>query len=154
VRDIHDGSLGYSGEATIHIEILETTNHIVLHSKNQQIEEIAAVDLNGEDEIAVVGYQINDDFETLVVYFGNQLKAGTKFAITINYTTNLITSSGFGFYQTSYEVDGVIKYVGATQFEETNARLAFPCYDGEKLKKKIYNFQIVKGFMVLVMSCW
>jgi aminopeptidase N len=131
VRNIHTGVLGYSGEATVNLVILQQTNLVVLHSKDQTIAEITAVNLDGGAAITVVDREPNAEYETIVVYFGSQLEIGTRVALTVKYETNLVTSRVIGFYQTSYEVDGVTRYVGATQFEETGARYAFPCYDGE-----------------------
>ena len=39
-----------------------------------------------------------------------------------------------GFYRSQYEVDGVKKLMATTQFEATDARRAFPCWDEPALK--------------------
>jgi Aminopeptidase N len=41
-----------------------------------------------------------------------------------------------GFYRTSYSVNRVKKYGAATQFEATDARRAFPCWDEPAWKAK------------------
>ncbi|MHA2407002.1 MAG: M1 family metallopeptidase [Candidatus Ranarchaeia archaeon] len=47
-----------------------------------------------------------------------------------------------GFYRSKYTVDGQEKYLGVTQFEETHARQAFPCYDHPG-KKSTFDIEFV-----------
>lgn len=133
VRNIHTGNRAYSGEATIHIDILENTDRIVFHSKNHVFSEITAINLLTNSEIVVSSYRLTPAYETIVVYFRNQLAAGTKISVNLKYSTSLSTSTT-GFYQSSYTMYGVLRYLGTTQFEETGARYAFPCYDEPEYK--------------------
>ncbi|KAG5669539.1 hypothetical protein PVAND_017426 [Polypedilum vanderplanki] len=152
VRNIHTGNLNFNGEVTIHTEILQSNqNFIVLHSKFQQINELHARNLDTNDEITIIDHQFSPAYETVVIYFANQIEIGTKIALTLNYSSQLVTSAVIGFYQTYYDVDGVRKYVGATQFEEMGARYAFPCYD-EPEYKAVFELSFIHDESVNVFS--
>lgn len=57
------------------------------------------------------------------------LNAGTELVVQIKYSAQLQTEEKVGFYRASYVINGEVRYVGATQFKQVNARLAFPHYD-------------------------
>ena len=61
-----------------------------------------------------------------------------------------------GFYRSKYFIDGEERYMGTTQFESTDARLAFPCWDEPALKARFrvilttpLNFTAVSNMPVL-----
>ena len=48
--------------------------------------------------------------------------------------TGILNDYMQGFYRSKYFVDGEERYMATTQFESTDARLAFPCWDEPALK--------------------
>jgi len=64
--------------------------------------------------------------------------AGGTFSLTIGYSGE-INDLMAGFYRSRYRVGGEERYVGVTQFEERDARRAFPCIDepGQKARFRI-----------------
>lgn len=133
VRNIHTGARAYNGEVSIDIVMTQTTNRILFHSKSQVINEVKAFERGSTTEIKIRGYRLFPSADTILIFFENVLVTDAKITIRIKYSTNLLTES-FGFYQTSYVMDGRTRYVGATQFEPARARYALPCYDGNFIK--------------------
>jgi aminopeptidase N len=87
--------------------------------------------------------------DTMLLFFDRSINSGTRLTVTIKYQASLITST-IGLYQTTYVMDGITKYVAATQFEEVGARYAFPCFDEPEYKAvfevKITHDASVKAF--------
>jgi aminopeptidase N len=50
------------------------------------------------------------------------------FTLKVEYTGE-INEYLVGFYRSQYQVNGEARYVGVTQFQESEARRAFPCFD-------------------------
>jgi aminopeptidase N len=61
--------------------------------------------------------------------------------LTIDYTGN-INDLLVGFYRSKYEHEGKVKYVAVTQFEERDARRAFPCFD-HPAKKATFDIEFI-----------
>jgi len=128
VNYIHTGQSAYSGEVMIDVTINELTDYIMLHSKTQVIEQLHVYEADGTTEVVITDYSLLADTDTLTIYFLNELQVNQQIKVHIKYTTNLLTSSAYGFYRTSYQVNDEIVYLAATQFEPARARYAFPCY--------------------------
>lgn len=129
--NVHTGEKGFNGSVTILLKVLETTPTIVVHTR--QLENFTAsiiqVDVTTSTEITLE-YTQDTDREFLKLHAtGVSFTAGTTWRLTIAYQGNLREDNG-GFYLSTYEDEqGATKYLATTQFESTDARHAFPCYD-------------------------
>ena len=74
------------------------------------------------------------DKQATTFTFDESLKPGSKASINIVFTGTLNDQLA-GFYRSSYKhPDGTTRYLATTQFEATDARRAFPCFDEPALK--------------------
>jgi hypothetical protein len=132
VRNIDRGSLPYTGHVSIDVEILETTDRILLHSKDQVINQMRIVRRGSSEEIRVLDHR-HSRVNNLAIYFVEHLVKGTLITITADYSTNLLDEID-GFYRDSYLTfdennQAVTKYLATTQFQAVEARRVFPSYD-------------------------
>ena len=132
-RNIHTGARDFTGEVLIDVLVNEDTDKIIIHSKTQVINELRVTNKDGLTEVSVFDYHLYPEADTLTIYFANALTTNSEIVVHIKYSTELLISSS-GFYRTSYMINGQTRYLGATQFESTNARFAFPSYDEPRYK--------------------
>ncbi len=79
---------------------------------------------------------INNELEVITLESIESLLPATgKHVLTIKFK-GIVNDKMAGFYRSSYKdkVTGEQKYLGATQFEATDARQAFPCWDEPAVK--------------------
>lgn len=139
-RNIHTGDKAYSGGVEISLTILEPTNYLIFHSKNQIVRDLKVFEVDGVTEIAFSDFHLYPAADTLTIYFDDNLTVGSEMKVLINYATTMMNYEA-GFYQTSYVINGETRYLGATQFQATEARYAFPHYD-EPAYKAIFELKI------------
>ncbi|XP_062703238.1 aminopeptidase N-like [Aedes albopictus] len=142
--NVHLDDLDYSGNVKIRILVLESTSEIVLHSTRSII---VNLELRNNDQlpIALKGFDFDADKQFLIVDTKEILPAGSSYVLDIDFSNSLDRTDAAGFYRSSYvNSEGVTKYLGLTQFESTDARSAFPCYDEPGIKTT-YSVQIACG---------
>src|SRR5258708_454610 len=127
----------FEGRETITINILEKTASLTLHSKEIDIETVDAV-LDKEKTFAKISYDDKKDTSTFV--FPKFLPAG-KNKITIVFK-GILNDKMRGFYKSSYEIEGKTHHMATTQFEATDARRAFPCFD-EPAHKAVFHVSLI-----------
>lgn len=116
----------FQGEETIDVEISESTSEIVLNSSEIEILE-ASLRRNGTASGAA-GISYEPVRETATIRFEQPLSTGAA-RLTIKFT-GILNDKLRGFYRSQYTTDqGETRYLAATQFEATDARQAFPCWD-------------------------
>lgn len=113
----------FSGEETIEIFLEKPVKEITLH----------AIELVIVSAQAAVTY--NTQQETATLHFSRLLQKG-RHTLQLSFT-GIIAEKMRGYYRSSYQHDGKIKHVTTTQFESTDARRAFPCFD-EPAQKAIF----------------
>lgn len=128
----------FTGEETISITITEETKKITLHSKD--IEVLNANIRLGKQVFEALKISYNTTAETVSIEFAKKLPV-VKAKLQL-YFRGVISDDLRGFYRSQYEQDGETKHIATTQFESTDARRAFPCFD-EPAQKAIFNLKLV-----------
>jgi puromycin-sensitive aminopeptidase len=129
----------FDGEQSVDLLILEATSTIVLNSIDLEIGN-TALHANGTT-LTSKSVTIDKDAETATLDFGETIQPGDarlEMAFTGELNDKLI-----GFYRSEYtSQDGETRYLATTQFEPTDARRAFPCWD-EPAKKATFEVTLV-----------
>ncbi|KAM7359496.1 uncharacterized protein ACRADG_013108 [Cochliomyia hominivorax] len=128
--NVHTGARDFTGLVVIDIVIVEPTTEIVIHARQTGDYKVNISNPStGLSEELMTSYETERDFLTLKRKTDVPFDADTKWKLTISYTGKLRTDNK-GFYLSSYnDTEGNIHYLATTQFESTEARHAFPCYD-------------------------
>ena len=120
----------YKGFVLIQLDIINDTDRIVINSKNLSIKEKGVYLLNNKK--IELTYDIDNDDETITIKTAKICTKGLYFLI-IKYE-GILNDKMRGFYRCKYNIDNEIKYLATTQFEPTDARQAFPCFDEPDFK--------------------
>jgi len=121
--DIDDAS--FTGSVTIAATASAAVAEIVLNSIELQID-TAVVRQSGAEQRAAVG--LDDELERLTLSVDTEIVAG-DLEIEISFT-GILNDKLRGFYRSTFaDDDGTEHTIATTQFESTNARRCFPCWD-------------------------
>jgi puromycin-sensitive aminopeptidase len=138
----------FAGEETVTVTVSEPVTEIVLNCAELQIQEVSVqgvygVTLKGE-------VRLDEAAERARLSFPEPLIAGT-WRLSLRFT-GILNNRLHGFYRSSYkDADGVQRLLAATQFEATDARRAFPCWD-EPDRKAVFAITLVVDERLAVVS--
>ena len=129
----------FDGEQSVDLLILEATSTIVLNSIDLEISK-TTLHANGTT-LTSKSVTIDKDAETATLDFGETIQPGDA-RLEMAFTGEL-NDKLMGFYRSEYtSQDGETRYLATTQFEPTDARRAFPCWD-EPAKKATFEVTLV-----------
>ena len=130
----------FHGEETIEIEITRSTTSLSLNSDDINVSSALITTSAGEKrESTATTYDKNR--QTVTFNFSQTLPIG-KASLELVFSGEL-NDRLHGFYRSTYETDqGETRILAATQFEPTDARRAFPCWD-EPNKKARFQISLV-----------
>jgi puromycin-sensitive aminopeptidase len=120
----------FVGHETITIQVNEPTREVVLNAVELTIESAEVQDSGGR---TIVGKpNLVEETERCHISFPTELAKGTyKLKLAFH---GILNDKLRGFYRSSYKVNGETHYCAVTQFEATDARRAFPCWDEPSFK--------------------
>ena len=129
----------FKGEQTVDIEIVEPTARIVLNAAEL---EISGVTLRrNSSETSTHSVSPDADTETVTLDFGRTLSPGR--AQLVMEFTGILNDRLVGFYRSEYQdAEGQTRHLATTQFEATDARRAFPCWD-EPAQKAVFDVTLI-----------
>ncbi|MDQ6859558.1 MAG: M1 family metallopeptidase [Verrucomicrobiota bacterium] len=124
--------LTFTGSETIKIDVRQPARELVLNSADIQIAS-AAVD---DKSLAKSAIKLDPKLETLTIALPNELSAGAH-SLALNFSGK-INAAGQGLYHAPYQEHGTgaKKDMLGTQFEATDARRMFPCWDEPSFRAK------------------
>ncbi|MFL6595142.1 MAG: M1 family metallopeptidase [Chthoniobacterales bacterium] len=117
--------LTFTGSETIKLNVRQPARELVLNSADIQIAS-ASVDDKQIDKAAI---KLDPKEQTLTIALPNELSQGSH-TLALNFSGK-INNAGFGLYHAPYQEHrtGAKKDMLGTQFEATDARRMFPCWD-------------------------
>ena len=123
----------FNGNVSIALKTNKPNNTIQFHTRDIEISD-AWVLLNGSnDKISMVSHSYDTATEFVTMAFPQDIS--TDCALYVEYNGKL-QSNMSGFYRSNYKDASTSenKWMLSTQFEATDARRAFPCFDEPNLK--------------------
>ena len=136
--DVDLDKFSYTGRQKVDLNVVETTNKIVLNSVG--IEVTKAKVQNTEQDISLEVSYIEEDEK--IVFESEEVLSKGLYELYLEFNSE-ITNDLKGFYKSSYMSEGgEKKWIATTQFEPTAARSAFPCWD-EPEYKAIFSMTII-----------
>lgn len=141
--DIDKGLFNFTGHVKIHLRIVENTKFITLHYRNQTIDRINVMNLQGLIFGRNLSYVKHELVEMVVIELPTAQLSGGELVLDILYTSEL--DARRGFYKSSYiNENGTENWVASTQFSPIDARHALICYDEPKYRA-IFSVSIQHG---------
>ncbi len=117
----------FVGSVAVDVEVLVSVDEIVLNAAEL---DITGGDLDG---VALAGIDYDTEHERAVLKLVEPAPPGTA-RLNLRFTGTL-NDRLRGFYRSTFtDTDGHQRVMATTQFESTNARRAFPCWDEPDLK--------------------
>ena len=116
----------FRGTVTIELEAVRKFSKIRLHALELKIPKAALV--RGKERHEAKAIRFDAKYETVELDFGRAFPAARCCNLELEFEGSL-NDKMHGFYRTSYDLNGQKTFGAATQFEATDARRAFPCFD-------------------------
>ena len=120
----------FYGEETIYLTLEKPTKEITLHAVELDVKSVEWIHKGKESWGGKVKY--DKKAETTILTFSKNLEKG-KGELKLNFK-GVLNDKMRGFYRSRYVHEGSNKHLATTQFESTDARRAFPCFDEPSLK--------------------
>ena len=116
----------FSGRVEVAVEVLEPVDEIVLNAAELEVGEAWLERADGTCFDA--GVSLDDEAQRLVLTLDSQLEPG-DWTVHIRFA-GVLNDRLRGFYRSTFtDDDGDERTIATTQFEATDARRAFPCWD-------------------------
>lgn len=140
----------FEGSEIVDIEVLEPTDTIKVNAKELEILDAYVVDAGGTKLNGKV--EIDPQAEVATITFAGTIGAGSwQFHANFKGTLNDRLK---GFYRSVWkDAHGVEHVIATTQFEATDARAAFPCWDEPEFKATFAVSLVVDEHLTALSNC-
>lgn len=123
------------------LQVVKETNVITLNCIDLELKSVHLTPSEEENVIKPKNLRYWKDEEAVSIFFENTLLIGV-YKLHFTYV-GILNDKMKGFYRSKYiGANGKERYAGVTQFEATNARRCFPCWDEPDLKA-VFEIEVI-----------
>jgi puromycin-sensitive aminopeptidase len=141
-------SFEFIGEEDVFIKIVRPTCKIMLNAIEVAIHS-ASLTLTDGQILTPSEISLQEDSETVTITFKETILPGEG-TLTLSFSGKL-NDQLRGFYRSEYQnPDGEKRYIATTQFEATDARRAFPCWDEPNIKSRFHVSLIIPAELTAI----
>ena len=122
----------FSGTVAVTVSVSEPVAAITLNAKELEIQS-ASVSRDGQEAVGIESIQCDAELERVTLSFSESLPPG-DYALEVSFG-GVLNRKLEGFYVSTFtDEEGNERKIATTQFESTDARMAFPCWDEPDIK--------------------
>ncbi len=125
----------FRGSESVTFRAARPFSKITLHAAEIKVTKAFLAGGKFKTPLAARKISYHEKFETVTLDFGRKVAPKEAERLVLEFTGHL-NDKMHGFYRTSYEIKGKKHWGAATQFEATDARRAFPCWDEPDAKAR------------------
>ncbi|CAH3110477.1 unnamed protein product [Pocillopora meandrina] len=123
----------FTGTVNILLRCFQPTKNLILHMRDLSVGEIQLTD-SKQKRLTIVRRMQHKENQQYLIATNEELKEKERYSLNMEFS-GVLSKNMEGFYRSSYKTkSGQVKYLATTQFEATNARSAFPCFDEPAFK--------------------
>lgn len=143
----------FDGRVRIDVDVAgAATTQVIMHAHELEIASATAVPLSGGAPVKASSIDIDTSNQRLTLSFPAPGLAPGAHVLDIEFT-GILNDKMAGFYSSTYRgADGTAKTMATTQFEATDARRAFPCWDEPAFKATFDVTLIIKDQTLTALS--
>ncbi len=134
----------FKGTVSIDIDLETPTSQIVVKAKNL---DIPICKYGSANSLENAPFEMDKQKEEMTITLPTDKAQEGRKILYFEFSGEL-NDMLLGFYRSKYVVDGQTKYAATTQFEEREARAAFPCFDEPALKATFDIEYLIKSHVI------
>lgn len=133
-----NGNFSITGHVEVEMEVVEPTSNITLHiadiiTKNNTIK-LTPSDSRSGPGLMISRHLYDNERQFYTAILNKELRPGEKYVLAMDFV-GYLNDQLRGFYRSQYkDAQGQEKWIAVTQFQPTDARRAFPCFDEPAMK--------------------
>ncbi|HTN71323.1 MAG TPA: M1 family metallopeptidase, partial [Methylomirabilota bacterium] len=141
------GAATFAGEEKVSIQVLEPVRQIVVNAAELEFQTVSVKSPDGK--VTLGDAALDGDNEQVTLRFPEALNPG-RWELQIKFS-GILNDKLHGFYRSTYkDAKGKEKPLASTQFESTDARRAFPCWDEPAFKAVFQVTLVVDGGLTAI----